>query len=114
MNADTPFLAHLSTLAPSSADLEIRSLSSSSYEGDENEHLAFISALTMRLKQRRDYELVQTWMTVWLRLHGDLVASDPALHSALASWKSAQEDEGQRLRALVGWCAGVGAFLRGG
>ncbi|KAL8904204.1 MAG: hypothetical protein Q9207_003416, partial [Kuettlingeria erythrocarpa] len=56
-------LTHLSTLSPSAADTEIRSLA------NMEEMTTFIQALTARLKQKRDYELVQTWMSVFLRAH---------------------------------------------
>ncbi|KAK0508639.1 hypothetical protein JMJ35_008915 [Cladonia borealis] len=48
----TPFLTHLASLPPAAADLCIRSLSS-------DELTLFIQALTYRLRQKRDYELVQ-------------------------------------------------------
>ncbi|RAL66781.1 hypothetical protein DID88_007564 [Monilinia fructigena] len=67
----TPFIDHLKTLSPSAADLEIRSLTPTS-----NELINFIiHALTSRLSQKRDYELVQAWMAVFLKLHNEEVAS---------------------------------------
>ena len=110
--SDAPFLTHLSMLPPSSADLEIRSLSPSS-TSSENELHNFISALVFRLNQKRDYELVQTWMSVFLRTHGDSVAGDEGLRDCLNEWKEVQEREGRRLGELVGWCGGVVGFLRG-
>lgn len=79
---------------------------------DTNELLHFIRALTFRLKARRDYELNQAWMTVFLRLHFDLVLGSASLLSALQEWKTQQEQEGTRLNELVGYCGGVVTFLR--
>ncbi|KAL6718259.1 rRNA-processing protein utp21 [Lecanora helva] len=114
-----PFLIHLSTLGPSAADLEIRSLTA-------QELPLFVSALTYRLRQKRDYELVQAWMSVFLRLWGEsIVGGDDddggggrewngELRERLKEWRSEQEREGKRLGELVGFCGGVLGFLRSG
>lgn len=82
-------------------------------DGDEsNELLHFIRALTSRLQSRRDYELTQAWMTVFLRLHFDVVLESPVLLGALGVWKESQDREKARLDDLVGYCGGVVGFLR--
>ncbi|PNY28110.1 U3 small nucleolar RNA-associated protein 21 [Tolypocladium capitatum] len=106
------FIEHLKSLSPSSADLELRSLSVGDGADDSNELLHFIRALTARLKARRDYELTQAWMTVFLRLHFDVVMESETLLAALEKWKSRQELECSRLDDLVGYCSGVVNFLR--
>lgn len=79
---------------------------------DTNELLHFIRALVMRLTARRDYELTQAWMTVFLRLHFDLVMESAVLLDELKKWKVHQEKEKDRLSNLVGYCGGVVSFLR--
>ncbi|KAK1755830.1 WD repeat-containing protein 36 [Echria macrotheca] len=108
------FIEHLKSLSPSTADLELRSLSmgESDDEEESNELLHFIRALTSRLVARRDYELTQAWMTVFLRLHFDLVMNSPALLRELARWREHEAREKERLDALVGYCGGVVGFLR--
>lgn len=107
------FIEYLKSLSPSTADLELRSLSIGMNREDEsNELLHFIHALTARLIARRDYELTQAWMTVFLRLHFDLIIENEALLKALAEWKQRQEQEKARLDHLVGYCGGVVSFLR--
>lgn len=103
----TPFFNHFKTLSPSTADIEIRSLNPA-------ELVPFVSALTYQLKQKRDYELVQAWMSVFLRVHGDSVAGSAALRKSLLEWREWQGSEGKRLAALVGFCGGVVAFMRSG
>jgi len=71
-----------------------------------------VEALTSRLKQKRDYELVQAWMAVFLKLHGDVVAYDKKLPEALSVWRQCQESEGARIGELIGFCNGVVPFLR--
>lgn len=100
-----PFIDHLKGLPPSAADIEIRSLNPA-------ELVPFVNALTWRLQGKRDYELVQAWMSVFLRLHGEHVAGDAALVEALKRWRVEQGEESRRLGELVGYCGGVVGFLR--
>jgi U3 small nucleolar RNA-associated protein 21 len=106
-----PFISHLKSLSPSAADIEIRSLDPAASSG---EMILFIRALTARLRERKDYEVVQAWMAVFLRLHGEIIGQDPELCEALAHWRKVQQSEGERLGALVGYCGGVVSFLRSG
>ncbi len=51
-------------------------------------------------------------MTVFLRLHFDLVMGSEELLEALGQWKEQQERERNRLDDLVGYCSGIVGFLR--
>ncbi|KAH8681576.1 U3 small nucleolar RNA-associated protein [Xylariales sp. PMI_506] len=106
------FIDHLKSLSPSSADLELRSLSANEIDPESNELLQFIRALTSRLIARRDFELTQAWMMVFLRLHFDIVLESDALMEALEDWKKHQAEECSRLANLVGYCSGVVGFFR--
>jgi U3 small nucleolar RNA-associated protein 21 len=85
--------------------------------------------LTARLKAKRDFELVNTWMAVFLRVHGDVLgpmegtqeededfeermADQERLQDALAEFKLEQGREGKRLGELVAYCKGIVGFLR--
>ncbi|KAL8702466.1 MAG: hypothetical protein Q9201_004371 [Fulgogasparrea decipioides] len=96
-----PLVSHLAALAPAAADIEIRSLASL------DEMAGFVQALTARLKQKKDYELVQTWMSVFLRCHGREIIGGgeemEALTEALKEWREEQGKEGKRLGELVGY-----------
>ncbi|KAL2002534.1 hypothetical protein VTN02DRAFT_6557 [Thermoascus thermophilus] len=117
-----PFIEYLKSLSPAKADLEIRSLDPRVREG-RCELADFVMALTEQLKSKRDFELVNAWMAVFLRLHGDVVGGGAemaageqeglqALHGALSDWRVEQQREGKRLAELVGYCRGVVSFLR--
>ncbi|KAI9836041.1 MAG: hypothetical protein M1819_001652 [Sarea resinae] len=67
-----PALELLKSLPPAAADIQIRSLSSLA---PYTELVAFVAALTERLREKRDYELVQAWMAVFLKIHGEVVAA---------------------------------------
>ena len=114
-----PFIDHLKALPPARVDLEIRSLDPRIREG-RSELSAFVMALTSRLATRKDFELVNAWTAVFLKIHADTVvncAEDSAeeyrvLKEALGSWSQQQDQEAKRLAGLVGYSRGVVSFLR--
>lgn len=50
-------------------------------------------------------------MTVFLRLHFDVVMQSEPILRELEQWKNYQEKECNRLDHLVGYCSGVVSFL---
>ena len=100
-------MQELASLSPAAADLEIRSLQLSELE-------PFVRAMTQQLINRTAYELVNTWMTCFVRLHGNFIEEDDSLQNALLEWRKALEDEETRLSNIVGYCSGVIDFLRSG
>ncbi|KAH9845661.1 WD repeat-containing protein 36 [Teratosphaeria destructans] len=103
----TRFLSHLKSLSPAAADIEIRSLS---VEGEEM--VKFVRALTWLMRERRDFELGQAWMAVFLRIHGDIVVGEGGLREAVGEWKDVMEGERVRVLRLAGYCGGVVGWLR--
>ncbi|EPE02223.1 wd repeat containing protein 36 [Ophiostoma piceae UAMH 11346] len=112
----TAFVEHLKKLPAAQADMELRSLAP-----EDGELALFVRAMTSRLRARRDYELVQAWMAVFLKIHGSVAAASSEEESsdtldefaaALAEWRQVQGQERSRLDALVGYCGGVVGFLR--
>ena len=107
----SPFIDHLKTLSPAAADLAIRSLAPA-LGSPPTELVDFVKALTQRLEGKRDYELCQAWMAVFLKMHVETVMSEPSLVMELKKWRDVQEKEGKRISELVGYCGGVVGFLR--
>jgi U3 small nucleolar RNA-associated protein 21 len=105
----TPLLTYLSSLPPSAADIAIRTLDTTE---PYDELRTFIQALTARLKERRDYELVQAWMSVFLRLHGSVVVNDAGLVDGLRKWQEEAKRERERVGGLVGYSVGVVGWVR--
>src|SRR5262249_3124119 len=87
---------------------------------DFDELAAFVRAMTYRLSKRQDFECTQTWMSVFLRVHAEVIKSDAAaaarrkkparpgkralgedLLTCLQHWKDAQAMEVER---LGNWC----------
>ncbi|ERF69345.1 hypothetical protein EPUS_08818 [Endocarpon pusillum Z07020] len=107
----TDVISHLSSLSPSQMDLEIRTLTVS-------EMVPFVNALTARLQLKRDFELINSFMACFLRMHGDVVqeedeeAEGGQLKAAMRRWDRAMRTEEERLGQLIGYCKGVIDFLR--
>lgn len=107
--AYTPVLTYLSSLPPSAADIALRTLDTTAPFAELS---TFIQALTSRLRERRDYELVQAWMSVFLRLHGDVVVRDQGLVGLLRTWQEESKRERERVGGLVGYSVGVVGWVR--
>jgi U3 small nucleolar RNA-associated protein 21 len=101
----TALATYLSALPPSAADLEIRSIALS-------EMPVFVSFLTAQLGAKTSFELVNTWMNVLLRVHGDFVAEVDEVRRAVMAWRDVMLAEERRLAELVGYSRGVVEFLR--
>ena len=104
-----PLLSYLSSLPPSAADIAIRTLDTTE---PYTELRTFIQALTARLRERRDYELVQAWMSVFLKLHGDTVVKSKELVDGLKKWQEEAKRERERVGGLVGYSVGVVGWVR--
>lgn len=103
--APHPLMTHLLELPPSSTALALQTLSLA--------FLApFIRLLTAHLRQRRDYEVVNTYVSLLLKYHSEFVQLDDVA-AALQQFHAVNEEEGQRLGEMVGFASGViGGWLR--
>ena len=103
---DETFFTFAKSLSPAAVDLEIRSLATS------QDLSLFLRALSHRLKSRRDFEAVQTYLNLFLRVHGELLVSDPELRTDLGAFLSLQRQESSRLLDSIASCLGTLAFVR--
>ncbi|PWN53109.1 WD40 repeat-like protein [Violaceomyces palustris] len=99
-----PFFLYLDTLTTPSLDSEIRSLST------EEDLVLFLLSIRNRLEERKDFESVQSYLSLFLRVHSEslLLLSDNVLPSLLTT----HNRESKRLISLLDHCLGVLAFLR--
>ncbi|KAJ6262891.1 U3 small nucleolar RNA-associated protein [Drechslerella dactyloides] len=114
----TPFIEHLKSLPPSTTDLEIRTLDTTT--APYFELIAFVEALTQRLRSRKDYELVLTWMRVFLKIHGGTIANEdeemavlrkaqqPMVKDALQEYREEMKQEAGRVIIITGAASGIG------
>ena len=104
---DETFFNYVKALSPAAIDLELRSLTSITAL------LAFLHALTGRLRTHRDFEAVQTFLAVFLRLHGDVLAQgDSELLEALDVLMEVQRTESERILDLISSSLGTLSFVR--
>ncbi|KAF9427470.1 hypothetical protein BGZ94_004836 [Podila epigama] len=68
------FFDHLKSLNPSAVDFELRSMT---LDNDLAEPRYFLEAIECLLKQRRDFELAEAYLNLFLRIHGDLLVANP-------------------------------------
>lgn len=68
------FIAYMKTLNPSGIDFEIRSMTLDSELTLLN---YFLEAMEYQLRTRRDFELVQAWISAFLSVHGDIIVANP-------------------------------------
>lgn len=87
-------------------DLEIRSLVT--IENLES----FMVALIQRLRSRRDFEAVQTYQNVFLRIHGEVLVANPELLETMERLLSVQKAESERVLDLVTSSLGTLDFVR--
>ena len=103
---DEAFFTFAKSLSPAAADLEIRSLATLQDLG------LFLRAISQRLKSRRDFEAVQTYLNLFLRVHGEQLVSNPELRTDLEAFLSLQRQESSRLLDSIASCLGTLAFVR--
>ena len=103
----SPLVSHFRDLSPAAADIAIRSLSI-----ERGELTTFVQALIWLLRERRDFELGQVWMSVFLRIHGSMVAEDDELRDAVNEWRDTLVEEKSRVQMLTGYCGGIVGYLR--
>jgi U3 small nucleolar RNA-associated protein 21 len=102
------FFSYMISLSPAAADMEIRMLT------DLQAMRAFLMALTRRLTYHRDFEAVQAFMTIFLRIHGDRIIDDRELRESLEKLLELQRGERDRLVDLISSSLGTLAFVRKG
>lgn len=106
LSLDEAFFTYAKSLSPAAADLEIRSL------GTVQDLSLFLRALSQRLKSRRDFEAVQTYLNVFLRVHGEMLVSNAEIRGDLDAFLSLQRQESGRLLDSIASCLGTLAFVR--
>lgn len=101
-----PFFEHVKGLSPAALDLEIRSLTTL-------DHLSrFMQALASRLASHKDFEAVQAFQGLFLRLHGEVIVSNPELLTDLEMLDDVQNKESRRILELITSSLGTLGFVR--
>jgi U3 small nucleolar RNA-associated protein 21 len=73
---------------------------------------SFMIALIQRLGSRRDFEAVQAYQNVYLRIHGEVLVANPELLETTERLLSTQKSESGRVLDLVASSLGTLDFVR--
>lgn len=94
------FVTFAKSLSPSAIDLEIRSFS---IDGELSLLNYFLEAILFMLRSRKNFELAQAWLSVFLNIHGDLIVANPTnpIHQKLQDILSVQDSEFGRLSQQI-------------
>lgn len=103
---DEDFFTYAKTLSPAAIDLELRSLVTL------DDIRMFLAALTSRLTSHRDFEAIQTYQNVFLRMHGDVIIANPELQQELETLQAVQRKESEKLLELLASSMGTLSFVR--
>lgn len=103
---DEKFFDFAKSLSPAAVDLEIRSLVV------VQDLSIFLNALAQRLKSRRDFEAVQTYLNLFLRVHGEMLIQSTELRGDMEALLLLQKQESSRLLDSISSCLGTLAFVR--
>jgi len=107
----TALMNHLKSLNPSAIDFEIRSLS---LENDQAHLQCFLEALEWQLKTRREFELVQTYLNVFLNVHSDVIINSGPLRPRLEALLQTHRIEFERLSEQIHYGLCLIGFVRNG
>lgn len=104
------FLKFLTDASPAVTDLEIKSLNTLA---PLHEISNFIKALTQGYKRNVDVELIEAWMSMLLKNHGDIFLNteDEAVTQSLQNWYNVHENKTENFDDLVKYCSGIIGLL---
>lgn len=101
---------YLKELNPSAVDLEIRTLPVSD---DLKAIRAFIRAAIRQLKSKRDFELVQAYLQVFLNVHGDIIKSNSSdLADLLLELQRESKSQWKVIDGLIRYSECMVGFMR--
>ncbi|RKP27041.1 Utp21 specific WD40 associated putative domain-containing protein [Syncephalis pseudoplumigaleata] len=93
----TAAMAHLQGLNPSGVDFAIRSLSPM----DDCKELAlFLAAIYEQMQSKRNFDALEAYLNVFLKIHSDLVLASAALSAQLHKIRALRETEWSRVEDL--------------
>lgn len=72
---DEEFVGYAKSLSPAAIDVEIRTMS---IDGELSLLNYYLEAILYMLKTRKNFELAQAWLSVFLNIHGDLIVTNPS------------------------------------
>ncbi|XP_038068036.1 WD repeat-containing protein 36-like [Patiria miniata] len=106
-----PILGLLKSWSPSEIDVELRSLSQLG-GGSTDALQQFLRFLGKSLQDNLDFELLQAYMTIFLKLHGNEIANEPVLAEEVRQLAAVQQSSWQRIQAQFNKCLCLIAYMK--
>ena len=79
---------------------------------DLESHQLFLTALIQRLRSHRDFEAVQAFQAVFLRINGEVLIANEELKVDLVRLQQVQKTESERMIDLLASSLGTLGFVR--
>jgi len=111
-NSFQPVVAKLKVMGPSAIDFEISSLAPQS-GGSFDRMLQFMRLIESMLMSNKDFELAQAYLGLFLKRHGDLIASERQLRDYIPKLQSCQATGWESLQAKLFYGLCVTQLLEG-
>lgn len=99
-------ISKLKTLGPSALDAEVLNLAPEGGGSLEVLH-KFLGLLHTMLAQRRDFELGQTYLALFLKHHGDATIAEPLLARGLKELQQCQKETWSSVEEQMLYCMSV-------
>lgn len=106
-----PVFDRLKELGPSSVDFEIRGLSADA-GGSSESLLNFLKAVRSGLRTRQDFELIQSYLGLFLKVHADTMATEEAFLEELVSIAEEQQNSWKDLETAFNQSLCIVNYLR--
>ncbi|XP_012945406.1 WD repeat-containing protein 36 isoform X2 [Aplysia californica] len=104
-------LSKLKEMGPSAIDKEMRTLPEG--EGGSDDVMCyFLEFVEAALKTNKDFELVHSYLALFLKVHGAEISSKPEIAGALSKVSSAQFESWERVWGLLQRSMGLVTYLR--
>jgi len=91
-------IGHLNEMGPSAVDFEIQSLPVT--PGNTKHLRLMMEMLITQLDTNQDFEILQAYLNVLLKYHGDLIIESPELQPKLQKLKRKQQESWARLQTM--------------
>ncbi|KAJ7356169.1 WD repeat-containing protein 36 [Desmophyllum pertusum] len=106
-----PLLELLKTMGPSSIDAEIRSLGPSA-GGDVKLLELFMLFIEHQLASRRDFELTEAFLGLFLKLHGPMIAEHAELKQIAARLLQEHSEAWSNIQDLLNQCSCLISYFK--
>ncbi|XP_076347675.1 WD repeat-containing protein 36 [Tachypleus tridentatus] len=107
----SPVFMELKKMSPSAIDIEMRSLSPEN-GGSVELMVGFLRALEEEIKSNKDFELMQSYFGLFLKLHGNVISKNNDMCKILYELSCEQEKAWQRLQLKLNQTLCLATYIK--